>query len=129
MQAEAATDIQLSQAAIQTALKDPDHLKRWLDASSRRWMVFNGIDLIDALPWPSGVEAFMQVVMAYRDHRRVMDSGRTEIVEDPTTGEMVEVPVPKDESLEVEELDRAIRYLVAQLLEKDPDWRLSNPAL
>jgi len=87
------------------------------------------MELIEALPWPTGVEAFMQVVMAYRDHRRTIDSGRTEPVEDPDTHEVIAVPVYKDEGLEVEELDRAIRYLVAQMRERQPGWNLEQAPL
>lgn len=98
----------------------------WLPRT--RELYFNGVELLDALPWPFGVEAFMQVVMAYRDHRRTIESGRAELVKEPT-GEAVELPVYKDETLEVEELDRAIRYLVAQIREKQPDWRLEQSPL
>jgi hypothetical protein len=57
------------------------------------------------------------------------DSGHTKLVEEPLTGEMVEVPICKEESLEVEELDRAIRYLVGQIREKRPKWRLEQAPL
>jgi hypothetical protein len=122
--ASAEQDLALSQEQLNTAMKSPAHLKQWLKATHRRWLVFNAIELMDALPWPSGIEAFMQVVMTYRDHRRTIDSGRTELVEEPLTGEKVEVPVCKDEGLEVEELDRAIRYLVGQIRERQPGWSL-----
>jgi SAM-dependent MidA family methyltransferase len=127
--ADAAPDRALSQEQLNTAMRSPTHLKQWLDVTHRRWLVFNAMELMDALPWPSGVEAFMQVVMAYRDHRRTIDSGRTELVEEPLTGEMVEVPACKDENLEVEELDRAIRYLVWQIREKMPGWSLERTPL
>lgn len=126
---DAGADMALSQEQINTAMRGPDHLKYWMEASGRRWLVLNGLELVEALPWPSGVEAFMQVVMAYRDHRRTIDSGRTELVEEPVSGEMVDVPVYKDENLEVEELDRAIRYLAGQIREKLPDWSLEQAPL
>lgn len=125
--------MQLSQEQINVAMKSPDHLKQWLDKTNRRWIVFSGMDLVEALPWPGGVEAFMQVVMAYRDHRRAVWTGRTQRVagRHPKTGESFdqEVKVMKGEALEVEELDRAVRYLVAQILERDPNWSLEKPAL
>jgi hypothetical protein len=127
--ADAAPDLALSQEQLNTAMRSPVHLKQWLDATHRRWLVFNAVELMDALPWPSGVDAFMQVVMAYRDHRRTIESGRTELVEEPLTGERVEVPVYKDEGLEVEELDRAIRYLVGQIREKRPEWSLEQASM
>jgi SAM-dependent MidA family methyltransferase len=127
--ADAAPDRTLSQEQLNTAMRSPTHLKQWLEATHRRWLVFNAMELMDALPWPSGVEAFMQVVMAYRDHRRTIDSGRTELVEEPLTGEQVEVPVCKDENLEVEELDRALRYLVAEIRAKMPAWSLERAPL
>jgi hypothetical protein len=125
--ADATPDRTLSQEQLNTAMRSPAHLKQWLEVTHRRWLVFNAMELMDALPWPSGVEAFMQVVMAYRDHRRTIESGRTELVEEPLTGEMVEVPICKDENLEVEELDRAIRYLAGQIREKRPEWMLGTP--
>ena len=123
----------LSQEQINTAMRSPGHLRAWLDASGRRWVVFNGLDLIEALPWPHGVDVFMQVVMAYRDYRRTIPTGEVSAVDGwhPKTGEryVAEVTHYKGESLELEELDRAIRYLVAQIMEKDPTWSLEKPAL
>jgi hypothetical protein len=122
-------NMQLSQEQINTAMKSPQHLREWLDASGRKWIVFNGVDLIDALPWPGGVETFMQVVMAYRDHRRGVWTGREETQKDPKTGKAVPVKIMKDESLETEELDRAIRYLVTEMMRRNQNWSLNNPAL
>jgi hypothetical protein len=125
----------LSQAQIDTAMKSPQHLRAWLDASGRRWLVLNGMDLVDAVqhPWPAGVLRFMQTVMAYRDHRRTIWTGRTQRVtgHHPATGEPLdqEVKVMKGEALEIEELDRAIRYLTSQILERDPSWSIEKPAL
>ena len=119
----------LSQEQINTAMQSPEHLRQWLDASERRWIVFNGIDLVEALPWPHGVELFMQLVMIYRDHRRAIWTGREKNVLDRVSGKEVTVKVYKGEKLEVEELDRAIRYLTAQILELDPSWSIEKPAL
>lgn len=110
------------------AMKSPEHLKLWLSETGRRWLVLNSLDLVDALPWPDGVQAFLQVCMAYGGHRMAQPSGRKEVITTPT-GEKVEVDVMKTDQLELEELDRAIRYLVAQAYERDPNWKLENPAL
>jgi hypothetical protein len=114
---------------VRTAMKSPEHMKQWLDASGRRWLVFNAIELVDALPWPDGHDILGQVVACYRDHRRVIETGRTERLKNPDTGEQAEVPVYKTEFLEKEELDRAIRYLVAQMMQLDPAWSLEQPSL
>jgi hypothetical protein len=88
---------------------------------------------VDALTWPYGVEMLMQVVGAYRDYRRTIKTGRTRRLTgvSAVTGEPydVEVEVCKDEHLEIEELDRAVRYLITQLLERDSNWTLEQPAL
>ena len=109
--------------SIRTAIQTPDHLLKWLEASGRRWLVFSGVDIAKGLPWPHGHEALQQIIDAYRDHRRVQDSGHTEVIDG------VAVPVMKTEMLEIEELDRAIRYLIGQATEKDPTWKLENPPL
>ena len=119
----------LSEAAIATAMKSPDHLKAWLDASGRRWLVFNGIDLIDSLTFPEGHNMFALIVAAYRDHRRTIPTGATEKMMNPDTKVEVEVPLTKGETLELEELDRAIRYLVAQMYQRKPDWKLEGDPL
>ena len=68
-------ELPLTPEQVKTALKDPKHLKRWLDATDRRWLVLSGMDLVDALPWPDGAAALMQVIACYRDHRRVVPTG------------------------------------------------------
>jgi len=117
----------LSPEAINTAMKSPEHLKLWLEKSGRRWLVLNGLDLVDALPWPSGVEAFVQIVMAYRDHRATIDTGRVEEID--VEGTKRRVPVMKGELLEVEELDRAIRYLIGEITRRDPTWDVNKPGM
>jgi hypothetical protein len=114
-----------SEAQMRVSMQNPEHLKSWLVASGRRWLVINALELVDALPWPAGVDAFLQIVAAYRDHRGAMPSGRMEVIAHPN-GESITVPVMKGETLEVEELDRAIRYLIGQITEKDSTWKLEN---
>lgn len=115
----------LTEAQQNTAIKDPEHLKRWLAATGRRYLVLNTFDLVDGLPWPDGVAAFMQCIDAYRDHRRGMAITRTIVV----NGVEREEPSQKDEFLEIEELDRAIRMLIGEASKRDPNWKLENPPL
>jgi len=121
--------VEKSEAQIRIAMKDPEHLKRWLEESGRRWVVFAAKDLVDALPWPEGINAFVQIVQAYRDHRAAQPSGRKAKVWDEHAHAMVEVPEMKGELLEVEELDRAIRFLISQITAKEPSWKLEDPPI
>lgn len=112
-----------------TAMKSPEHLKQWLQASGHAWLVFNTQDLIDSLPWPFGVEMMMDLVHTYSDHRCAIDSGRREVQKEPITGKSIEVVIYKDQTLEVEELDRCIRHLTAQIYQLKPDWSLTDTPL
>lgn len=113
-------------ATSRTAMAVPAHLKAWLKASGRAWLVINGDELVDALPWPGGVQEVMDLVSMLARHRATKPSGRFGQVKDPLTKEMVDIPVMKTEVLEPDELDRAIRYLVAQMRQHDPDWSLET---
>lgn len=111
------------------AIKDPDHLKRWLEATGRRWLIFDTLELVDSLPYPEGLDYLMQIIACYRDYRRAIPSGRTETIIEPTLGKTVERMIYKDETLEVAELDRAIRYLVRAITERDSKWTLEQAPL
>jgi hypothetical protein len=100
-----------------------------MDASGRRWLVLNGLDLVEALTYPEGHEMLMQIVAAYRDYRRTIPNGKVEKLKHPDTRVEVSVPQMKTELLELEELDRAIRYLVLQMYQLKPDWRLEGDPL
>jgi len=100
----------LPQHQINTAIKSRQHLKDWLANSGREWIVINSSDWVDALPFPDGHEMFRQMCDLYREHRATL-------------------PVMKQETLTIEELDRAIRYLVRQASELDSNWSLEDPAL
>ena len=113
----------ISQAQMNTAIKSPEHLKEWVIKSNRQWVVLNGAELVDALPYPHGHDAFMQVVMAYRDHRATKPSGETEEINGQT------IPLMKTERLGLVELDRCIRYLVSEAGSIDPNWSLDSSAL
>ena len=112
-----------------SAMATPQHMKLWLDESGRRWLVFDAHQLIDALPWPGGVQEVTNLVHLYDDYRRRQDSGRTEKQIDPMSKEEIDVPIFKTGKLELDELDRAIRYLAAQAYALDPQWSIENPAL
>ena len=57
------------QLSSNTAIQSPEHLKRWLQETGRRYLVLRTDDLVDALPWPDGVDALIQVLEAYRQQR------------------------------------------------------------
>ena len=116
-------------ALARIAMPDKSHLKRWLGATGKTWLTFNALDLVDALRWPDGVDLLMQIIACYRDHRAAIETGRTEEQADPRSGEKVKVPIFKGESLELEELDRAIRDMQQRILEKDPRWTIENDPL
>lgn len=115
------------EALARVSIKDKEHLKRWLQQSGRTWLVFNALDLVDALPWPDGVDLLMQIVARYREHRASLETGRHEEQVKPMTGEKVQVPIFKGEALEPEELDLAVRALIGQLRGKEPTWTLEKP--
>lgn len=121
--------IERSEAMLKVAMQDPAKLRTWVEASGRVWMVFNGIDLVDSLPFPDGAVMLMQFIQCYRDHRSVIESGRFETQVDPRTNEKVELPIMKTEMLELEEYDRAIRYLIGRVKTLDPDWCIENAPL
>ncbi len=117
----------LSVEQIRTAIKDPKHLKQWLAETDRKFLIFDTADLIDGLPWPDGVDALLQIIAAYRDQRRTIPSGRTEVQKHQ--GHNINVALMKDENLEIEEIDRAIRDLIGQATNLDRSWSLENAPL
>lgn len=116
-------------AQRRVALDDPEKLLRWLEASGRRYILLDAKHLAEALPWPDGHEYFQQILQCYRDHRSTIPTGKTETTHDPVTGEDVEIPVMRDEMFTIEELDRAIRYLIGQASKLDSNWSLNNAPL
>lgn len=113
---------------MNTAIRSPEHLKEWVVESGRKWIVLNGEEMVEALPFPHGHDALMQVIMAYRDHRALIESGEYRMEEDPR-GEPIRVPVMKGERLTIQELDRCIRALIGEASQLDPKWSIENPAL
>lgn len=114
---------------LRVSIQSADQLKAWLEKSGRRWLIFDALGLVDSLPFPEGVDTLIQIIACYRDHRSVQPSGRTETITDPTLGKKIQAPIFKGELLEIEELDRAIRYLIRQASDKDPNWSLNNAPL
>jgi len=122
------SEIEISQAQIRTAMKSQTMLIEWLEKSGRRWVTFNSRHLVDALPWPEGVESFMQIVAAYRDHRSILETGDVETIKNPD-GTSYTKSVLYGETLHIAELDRCIRYLIGQASNLDPDWSLEGEPL
>lgn len=108
------------------SMSDPQHLKSWLRETGRRWLIFDALELVDSLPFPGGVDSLIQLIACYRDHRRAIVTGRIESLLDPTLGVPVEVPVAKGENLELDEMEQVVRYLIRQIVERDPAWRLDT---
>lgn len=117
-----------SKRLLRVSIKDPEHLKRWLDESGRRYLIFDSMDLVDSLPFPAGIEQLMELIACYRDQRVTIPSGRTEKQKDMLGKEQL-IPITKTDVLEIEEIDRAIRFLVGQITTLDPSWSLENPSL
>ncbi len=124
LEAEGLSEQEKLERLGRVAISDPAHLKAWLRDTNRRWLIFDALDLVDSLPFPSGVDSLVQLIACYRDHRRAIPTGRVEVQTDPVTGAAVEVPVCKGDALEVSELDQVIRYLVTLIHERDPAWPL-----
>ncbi len=119
----------LHERQMKLAMASAKHLKLWMRESGRTWIVINSDELVDALPWPGGVQEVMDLITLLAQHRSTKPSGRFSKVKDPLTGEMVEVSIQKSEAMEPDELDRAIRFLVAEMRKHKPAWSLDDSAL
>lgn len=104
----------LTPQQIDTSIKSPQHLKEWLIKSGREWLVLNAVDWVDALSYPDDHNLFRKMIEQYKAYRAML----------PVIGVK-----RKEETLGIEELDRAIRYLIRQASELDSNWSLENPAL
>ena len=117
-----------------TAIKDPAHLKRWLLETGRAWVVLKTGDLIDALPWPAGVDALMQIIEAYRQHRagvpveyaacpklKLSGHGKNSVCDICTNRNQI-VTRSKTDVLELDEMKEAAVWLVNQIRERDSLW-------
>jgi hypothetical protein len=97
------SDLERAQARESVSIKSPDHLLAFLDASERTWLIFNTDHLIRSLPWPEGVLMMQRIVSWYRDYR-----------------------IQVGEALEIPEAERAIRFLLDRIRERDPSWTLAR---
>lgn len=88
---------------------DQQQLKRWLAETGREFVVFNTQDLVDAMPFPAGVERLQQTVHEYEALRQRKPSGRVGHV-----GEK-EVPVGTGSKLTQEELTRLVEWAAGQM--------------
>lgn len=112
-----------AQRRYNVAIKTKEQLKDFLEQSGRSWVVLNSADLVEALSFPEDVQEFMRIVDLYGRYRCSSPSGRTE------SFGCYEIPVMKTDALEIEELDRVIRFLVGKITEKKSDWSLDDPPL
>lgn len=98
------------------AIKDREHLIRFLQGSHRQFWVMDAADLVRSLPEPfsENMDLLQQIVACYRDHRRGQSSGFTEIISvvEPLSDRRTSVraPIMKGETLEPEELDALIQW-------------------
>jgi hypothetical protein len=90
------------------ALKDPDHLRRWLLASGREFIIFKSSDLVRALPWPDGVEMMIQLVEAYRQERAKEVGHGTTL---------------KSDALELDELKEVVHFVLRKIHAAEPNWQ------
>lgn len=121
---------ELTRAAERTAMASPTQLKQWLIASGRRYIIFDSDDLVDALPWPGGVEALTQVVECYRQHRCVdiAEEGPCPSCNGALSGDCMAcngVGIErryKSDVLELDEMKAVVAYLVERIRKTDPNW-------
>jgi hypothetical protein len=84
-------------------------------------VIFNALQLVDALRWPEGVEDFQRVVEAYSQHRRSIPTGAMEAAVDDR-GQSVDVPIHHTDQLSLDERKRVVSYLVGEIRKEDPTW-------
>ena len=123
------TDTELKLAQFRVSIKSPQQLKEWMVDSGRRWLIFDGLDLVDSLDFPAGVQSLMQLISLYTAYRSTRLSGRYEKYKHPITGEEIKSLLPKTDVLEIEELDRVVRYLVGMITQLDPSWSINNTGM
>lgn len=94
-----------------TAIKDPEHLKRWLKETQREFLILRTDHLVDALPWPGGVQTLIQMIELYKDHRATIPTGKTLTEKNTITDEIVEVQEMHPETLTEEEKGLLVKAL------------------
>ena len=115
----------LTEEQYNVAMKDPAHLERWV-GEARPFMVFVGPDLVKSLRWPDGHQALQSIIQQYQDHRCKIPSGSVRLERDPVLDQQVEVALMKDQRLSESEMDRAIRWLIGEIKERNPKWSLED---
>lgn len=134
-----ASPSEVLRAQERVAMRDPQHLLRWLQATNRTFLVLHSPDLVEGLKHllgsdgePIGLQVLQEVVNAYRSHRNTVPSGvvHRELVRAPDgTSREVDVPLMKDDTLTKQELDRAIRQLTREMFDRNPGWTLEGDPL
>ncbi len=116
----------LKKAQESTAMRDINHLRRWLAQSDREFLIFFSKDLLDALAFePNALLLFQQLVQCYTQHRMAIAyDTRREF--NPDVNAEIEVVVCKDDRLTIAEKDRLIRKLAADLKDAVPGWTLES---
>lgn len=105
--------IDLRDEQLKTAMTSPTHLKAWMRATDRNFLVFQTEDIVDGLEWPGGIEALQQIVTGYRDYRRTKPTAWTEeVIARDALGQSVKVraPINHDEDLDPDEWDVLIEW-------------------
>lgn len=108
--------------AQQRIAASQQQLLNYLAAAHRQWLVLNAQHLVKALPFPTGVETFQQIIACYRDYRAEQRTGRKVEVEDPQTKRKYAVDERYGEQLDLTEIDQAIVHLARVAREIDQDW-------
>jgi len=116
----------LAPEQVNIAIKDPEHLKRWLVANDLKYLAFDATQMVDALPFPEGTQALQQILDCYAQHRMTFD---TEWVQHSKNahGDLVEAPVMQYQNLEATEVEACIEQL-RRNLEAETEKRLKNGA-
>lgn len=99
-----------------------EELKAWAEASGREFIVFRTSDLIDALPYPEGVEQFQQIIRAYGRHRSVIASDRSESVPERGASGNRSIPCGRRDALDAEEKKRLVLILIGEIQANEPGW-------
>lgn len=114
-------------------IRSPNHLKQWLSASGRRYLLMPMDELVDALPWPEGIETLMGLIECFRQYRcaRVVESrpcercaARRDAVKSCTwCGGFGVYNRLGTDMLEPDELKAVVEFLVTQIRTTEPTWR------
>lgn len=121
---------EIREAQERVAMKDPEHLLRWLQASNREFLIFVTRDLMTALK-PDNLDVvpmLQQAIFAYTQYRMSIEYD-VQREREPLTGEMIDVPIVKDDRLTLAEKDRLIRQLAGDLSDAVPGWTLDSPPI